>query len=145
MTRRGGPSAWLVRYLPARLLAAPEQLFLNTACFLIGVEALGTVHPGTVLAIWPRWAVVEWALAMMVGGATAAIGAWTVRRLLARFGFVLLLFACLLYGAAALLLRGWSALPVALMFLGISAAKCIRLAVTSAHRAEVIDAGRYLP
>ena len=134
----------IVRRIPTPILAAPEQILLNFACALIGLNVFVTIPPGSVLRTWPRWAAWEWGVAMLVGGVCALYGILRDRRMAARLGFLLVGGACTIYAAAILFVTEWRGLPGAVVFLGIAGAKAIRLMAGSAHRAEVIRAGRWL-
>ena len=133
---------WLVLHIPEPVLTAPERVLINFACAAIGLSGLIGARPGSLLALWPRWVVIEWAAAMFLGGLFALVGYWAGRRSMARLGYLLIGIASVVYGVAALVVFGWEALAVALIFLGVAVAKGIRLLVGSAIRNSIIAHAR---
>lgn len=113
-------------HIPEQLLAEPERFLLNAAAVLLGVAALADPHPGTIVARWPMWFQLEWAVAMIIAGFAALHGAWTGYRPSERLGAGLYALCALAYCATAAL-RGWSGIFIALIFGGIAVAKALRV------------------
>lgn len=134
---------WLVRHIPEPILASPERVFLNFACALLGAAALVS-EPQQLLALWPWWAVYEWAAALFLGGVFALVGYWREKRPLARLGYLLLMMSCAIYGVAVLIVFGWDGVRTGVIFLGIAVAKFVRLLLGTAIRNAVLQAGRDL-
>lgn len=131
----------LARRFPNPILEDPERVLINAACVLIGLGALLTVRPGSLLALWPRWVAVEWAVAMLVGGACALFGFLRGKRSMARLGYLLIAAASVVYGVGVMIVFGWQGLPPGLIFIGLAAAKVIRLLVGSARRRHILNGG----
>lgn len=135
-TRSERFSLLLLRFIPPVVAAAPERILINAACVLIGI---GSVTPaaGSLLALWPRWLAFEWGAAMMVGGALTLVG--IVRQKLGpeRAGMVLIMLCTFFFALDAVLTIHLRALPTALIFLGITLAKLVRLILSSASRAHL--------
>jgi hypothetical protein len=126
----------LASWAPIRLVGeyGPERLLLNFGCVLIGIGGL-VEEPSGVLESWPAWFVVEWALAMILGGLCALWGIARQSRTVEWVGYVCIGAAALVFGASCLWVLGWEALRVATMFLAIAAAKGVRLLLSYAARA----------
>lgn len=141
------PSSWalrLVRRLPLLFVAAPERIVLNAALMLVGVAGICSHPPGSVLDAWPTWVLVAWCMCLIAGGASVLVGMIQGKTSVERMGYVLIAPACLIYAISVVGVRGISGLPVMLIFLGMTAAKVIRLLISSAQRDMTIEYGQRL-
>jgi ABC-type Fe3+ transport system permease subunit len=102
-----------------------------------------------VLALWPRWFAIEWAVAMLIGGIAALYGIIRgafpatekqrqVARLIEWVGYVCLAAAGLVFGLTSLIVFGWASLRASVLFLVIAACKLIRLLLAYVAREEVL-------
>lgn len=132
----------LATLIPAKVRAAPERLLINSVCVLIGLAGLAAVRPGSLLELLPRWFAYWWAGLILFGGVMALVGILRERRAPERVGVAAIMAAAAIYGVAALVVFGWSAVWSALIWLGIAAAKAIRLIVSLAARDQVLRNGR---
>ena len=134
---------WAATALPEPVAAAPERVLINLVCVLVGLAVLVSEQPS---ALWPAEVSYAWALAMIGGGGAVLVGYWTGYRdpnarwagSLERVGYLAILLASAAYGVRAIWLFGWRAVPIGAVFLGIAAAKWIRLAVSSEARGQVL-------
>lgn len=142
---------WLVQRLattlPRKIAEAPERVLINVAVAIIGLAALTTESPGSLLAVWPDGFDVTWALAMTLGGGFAVVGYWNNLRhrwanSLERLGYLLILLASVVYGVGVIVAFGWQGLAAGVLYLMIAFAKLVRLLVTSAYRNYVLNGGR---
>lgn len=133
----------LVAAIPRPLAAAPERVLINFACICIGLSALTTARPGSLLELWPRWVVIEWAVAMAIGGSCALFGYWKGTRSVERLGYMLIGVACTIYAVGVVIVFGWQGVTTAIIYTGIAVSKLVRLLVGSAVRNAVIRAGRH--
>lgn len=134
-----------LRRVPLWVAESPERVVINVAVSLVGCATLASEpRRGSVWSGWPSWLQPAWSFAMVVGGLSILCGLyladrWRYALSLERSGYVLLLPACLLFGVMLLVRASW---PIGLMygsiFLGIAAAKALRLLVTTAARAAVL-------
>jgi hypothetical protein len=141
------PSTWplrFVRLLPTALVASPERVVLNSSFVLIGAGSFLAAGEGSVPGSWPEWVLVAWSLAMIVGGLSVLVGMFRSNTTVERLGYLLVGPACLLYGTTVLFVRGWPGLASALIFLGLAAAKAIRMIISSAERDITIEYGEKL-
>lgn len=130
------------RYVPEPLLAQPERVFINLAAILLGVSALWP-PPGSVADHWPSWFRLEWALAMVVGGAAALHGTWTGYPLTERLGAGLFACAALAFGSQAWLSFGWAGTGTTMIFVALASAKCLRIMRSLATTAIIAQSLRY--
>lgn len=144
---RPGPVEWLSQrlldVLPEPLAAHPERVLINVAAALIGVS--GMVRHEGLSVIWPSWLIYEWSATMIIGGVAALVGIFrraTGTRSVERLGVMLILFAALFFGVNVLIFGGTRLLFTGLIFLGIAAAKTIRLLVSGAVRAVILQQAR---
>lgn len=152
MTRHERFIRWLSTVLPEPIAAAPERVLINFSVVLIGVAALLSGRPGSLLELWPWWVAVEWALVMVAGGAAALVGYWKRQSSrwelwgsLERVGYLAILLAAVLYGVGVIVVFGWQGAFSGAIYLGIAFAKAVRLVVSSAARIEVLHAGEGQP
>lgn len=129
----------LVAWLPEQIALSPERALINVACVLIGVATLFERAPESVSSTWPDWLVVEWSLGMMLGGLLALFGYICLARSAARVGMLLILICVLYYAVDIVFVYGSRGLITSLMFLGIAAAKALRLVVSSAAQGRVLE------
>lgn len=136
----------LATWAPIRRVGefGPERLLLNFAFVLMGVGAL-VEQPSGVLASWPGWFVVEWAVAMAGGGLAALWGITRGSRTAEWIGYVCVGAAALVFAVSCLWVLGWEALRIALLFLAIAAAKGIRLLLNYGARAGYMRTGGTTP
>ena len=148
MSRRERLIRWLAVALPEPVAAAPERVLINLLCVLVGVSVV--VSGGHGSPLWPRHVGLAWAATMIFGGIAALVGYWAgvaaVRpwsTSLARVGYFALLLATAIYGVRLLwaVELTWQTAVYAAIFLGIAAAKAVRLLVSTAARDEVLRAG----
>jgi hypothetical protein len=135
----------IVTWIPRPLAAAPERIVINFACVCIGISAFTAAKPGSLLTLWPRWVVMEWALAMVIGGSCALVGYWKGTRSIERLGYMLIGAASTVYAVAVVIVFGWQGVTTAIIYTGIAISKLVRLLVGSAVRNAVIRAGRHEP
>lgn len=131
----------LATLVPAKVRTAPERLLINSVCVLIGLAGLVAVRPGSLLELWPRWFAYWWAGLILFGGAMALAGILRERRAPERIGVAAIMVAALIYGVATLIVFGTAAIFSSCMWLGIAAAKAIRLIVSLAARDQTIRSG----
>lgn len=138
------PSLWMAKFLPQPLAAAPERVLINFACAVVGLARLVSTSQSN---LWPAEVGNAWATLMFLGGLAALIGYWrgSGRQLpassLERVGYLTIGLAALAYAVALIIEYGWSGAFVGAIFIGIAAAKAIRLVVSSAARASVLRGG----
>lgn len=140
-------SSWalrMVRRLPVVIVNAPERVVLNAAFILVGVAALFVTTQNALLASWPEWVRYAFAMAMTGGGAAVLLGMFRGLTSIERLGYVLVSPACLLFAISSVVVRGAAGVPVFLIFVGIAAAKTIRLVISSAERDMTIEYGERL-
>lgn len=136
---------WILRRVPLWVAEAPERVLINVACALVGLATLAYgPADGSLLALWPWWLTAGWGLAMITGGIAILVGIrlssqWRYALSMERVGYLLLMPACLIYGTALIVVFGWRGVIVGAIFLGIAAAKGLRLLVTSAARTAVLQ------
>jgi hypothetical protein len=140
VTRRGRFLQWLATRLPQPLAESPERVFINIICSAVGAAAIVNNRPSP---LWTHSGMVVWGLTMLFGGVAALVGYWDSTRkgrttALARVGYLAILLATLTYALRVIDVAGWRAVPVATAFLGIAAAKAVRLLVSSAARERVL-------
>jgi hypothetical membrane protein len=136
----------LATVLPQKIAEAPERVLINFACVLIGVSALITQRPGSLLTVWPDGFPETWALAMLSGGVLALVGYWNNPRRrwansIERLGYLLILVASLIYGIGVLAVFGQQGLASGVIYLSIALAKSVRLLITSAFRTYLLRGG----
>lgn len=145
MTHQQGWTRWLANLVPEPVAAAPERVLINVVCVLVGLAVLISRNS----SLWPQPVARAWAAAMICGGLAVIVGYWNSYRdqsrrwagSLERVGYLAILLAGLAYGVQVIVAYGWRGLPVGAVFLGIAAAKAIRLLVSSAARDTVLRAG----
>lgn len=145
MSRRDRWVQRLATALPEPIAKAPERVLINFSVILIGVAALLSERPGSLLALWPWWVAVEWAVVMAAGGAAALTGYWkrqASRRplwgSLERVGYLAIFLAAVLYGVGVIVVFGWQGAFSGAIYLGIAFAKAVRLVVSSAARTQIL-------
>lgn len=145
MSRRDRWVQWLATALPEPIAKAPERVLINVCVALIGVAALISERPGSLLALWPWWIAVEWAIVMVAGGVCALTGywkrqtsRWEVWGSLERVGYLAILLASGLYGVGVFVVFGWQGAFSGAIYLGITCAKAVRLVVSSAARTQIL-------
>lgn len=134
----------LVRRLPIVIVNAPERVILNAAFVLVGLSSFAADTGNSIVSSWPDWVMYAFALSMIGGGVSVLVGMFRGLTSVERLGYVLVAPACLLYGITALIVRGFPGLPGFLIFLGVAAAKLIRLVISSAERDMTIEYGERL-
>jgi len=146
VTRGERIALWLSARIPQPLLAAPERVLINVACVLIGAAALVAERPGSLLQVWPWWVAAEWAVIMASGGLAVLVGYWMRQSSqwalwvsLERVGYLAILLAAALYGVGVIVVFGWSGFFSGAIYLGIAAAKLIRLITSTAARAHLLQ------
>lgn len=132
----------LVRKLPVTIVNAPERVVLNASFVFIGLSGFLVKNDSPIVSVWPAWVLVAWAGAMIIGGVSVLVGMFRGLTSVERLGYVLVAPACLLYGISAIAVRGIAGFPVFLIFLGVAAAKLIRLVISSAERDMTIEYGQ---
>lgn len=136
---------WLATLLPEPIAKAPERILINFACVLIGVSALLSERPGSLLALWPPGFAEAWSLGMAFGGALALTGIWHAGRAwsnsVARLGYLLICVTALIYGVGVIVVFGWQGAASGVVYLGIAFAKAVRLLITSAYRSYLLRGG----
>lgn len=134
----------LVRKLPTTVVNSPERVVLNASFVLIGLTAFISATDQSIIMSWPEWIKVAFALGMTVGGGAVLCGMFRGLTSVERLGYVLVAPACLFYAVTVLVLRGATAVPVFLIFLGLAASKIVRLVISSAERDMTIELGERL-
>lgn len=147
MTRGERLSLWLSGHVPQPILAAPERVLINFSCVLIGVAALVKERPGSLLEVWPWWVATEWAVIMTFGGLAVLVGFWMRQRSrrelwvsLERVGYLAIFLAAALYGVGVIVVFGWAGFFSGVLYLGIAAAKLLRLVTSTSARARIMQA-----
>jgi hypothetical protein len=135
----------LAMRLPLQVVASPERVVLNYAFILIGLVAFeSSKEVGGAISLWPLWIRLGWGLCMIVGGASVLFGMFRHSVTVERLGYLLIAPASVVYAVSVLSFRGWSGVPVFLIFLSVALAKVIRLVITSAERDLTIELGERL-
>lgn len=131
-------AARTLRFIPEWLALEPERVLINAACVVIGVLALAQdPRPDSVVAAWPVWLRVEWALGMAVGGFLVVYG-FVRKRRVGRVGLLSVALCSLFYVGSSFLNFGLDRFLVAIIFLFIALAKLLRLLVSSGVRAHML-------
>ncbi len=148
VTRTERVALWMAAHIPLPILASPERVLINFACIVLGVAALASERPDSLLALWPWWIAVEWALIMAGGGLAALVGYWLRQGAdgskwdlwlsLERVGYLAIFLASTLYGVGALVVFGWQGLSAGIVYLGIALAKLLRLTTSTSARAHLL-------
>ena len=99
----------------------PRAVFVLALAVVSGLPLiLGVAEPGTMQALLPKWAVILWGVALVVGsGMTlAGMSRQTIDGIITeQVGSVATGFATLIYGTGLILVGGWEAtVPAAFIF-----------------------------
>lgn len=139
------PATWqikFVRWLPLHLVATPERVILNVAFLFVGLAAIISQDPTSVLARLPAWMLLSFSVGMGAGGFLVLYGLFRRKRSAERLGYLMVLFACCIYAPTVVAVRGWAGVPIGIVFVGFAIMKVIRLLISSAEREMVVEIGR---
>ena len=134
----------IVSVLHPQLVREPERIILAFAVLLTGAGTLlSAKESGSLIAVMPLWLVVEWALALLAGGALTLSGMFTASRWVERFGLALTILGAFVNALALIWVQHSArATIVALIYIAISSAAGIRLIVSTAVNATVPRSGK---
>lgn len=136
---------WLLRKLPAGVIARPAEWFLALLCILSGSVQLASLGQSrSVMTLLGPVFYVGWCVSLVIGGLAMTCGlssyrravtGWYIRRVPCyRFGLRLLGLASLTYGIAVLIAGGLNAAVAAASTLALSGMCAVRLLTLGSPR-----------
>jgi hypothetical protein len=129
---------WFVSFLPIWLVNAPERILVNGVMLVIGGFAIVSQPPDSLVSYWSNWWAVEWGLTMVAGGAFTLFGVIKPNISSERFGLLLIAIGALIYGIDVVVTFGLRGIFSGVVYIGIAIAKLIRIAESTALRAEIL-------
>jgi len=129
-------SLWLINRLPPILVRETERVILSITVTLVGLTSLmATSESGSVSRVLPRWALIEWSITLLLGGAFTLVGMFRGKRMIERVGIALTAVGSITYAATLMAIGPVRGKVIALVFFAIAFACLIRMASSTAANA----------
>lgn len=123
----------LFRRIGNRLIEAPYELPIALICVIYGITRLvhHSVTPGTIEHLLPRWLVLMWTIALLLGGVATIFGRFTGWLRTEAAGQIGIAYGFALYGGVLLAAIGGEGLFAGLGYLFVALAAVLRVRTLS--------------